>query len=350
MKTDHPIRRSSARQAVQAGCFALVFLAAALFPGVLPAAEENPSECSVLVVMSYHDGYPWQDDIHTGIEHVLRNTCRVTFFNLDSKRFPEASRQRAAEAFALFTKMRPAGVIATDDPAQDLFVVPYLKDKTTTPVAFCGVNAKPEKYGYPASNVTGILERYHGKETMSLLRQLVPEAKNFIFLSRGNDITAKEIGREIREESGSYPLRSLGIHMASTIEDAESLLTTVRATTDVLYLEHLEGIPDKNGRKLSHKEAYKRLLRIWGEKPTVCANEYSVRFGCLLTVQKSGFEQGATAGKMLLNTIGGPPIAEIPVVRNHTGVKIINVLVMKELRITPALSVFREAKLVRTEE
>lgn len=331
-------------------CVVLSFMAASLGVPSSSGAEIKQPECSVLVVMSYHDGYPWQDDIRAGIENVLRNSCRTTFFNLDSKQNPELARQRSSEAFSLFTRLRPSGVIATDDPAQELFVVPYLKDKTDVPVFFCGVNAKPEKYGYPATNVTGILERYHGKETLSLLKQLVPAANSFTFLTRGDDLTANEIAREIREEAPDYPLRPLGIHMASSIEDARRLLGTLRTTTDVLYLEHLEGIPDRNGRKLSHREAYAILLSAWGEKPTVCANDYSVRSGCMLAVQKSGFEQGATAAKMLLTTLGGTPIADIPVVRNRSGVKIINVQVMKKLGITPPLNVFREAKLVRTDE
>lgn len=338
------------------GAHFLRMVASVCLIGILPlvgsadAKEVKTGECSVLVVMSYHDGYPWQDEERKGIEHGLRGVCAPTFFNLDSKRSPERAKQRAADAYALFDQMKPSGVIAADDPSQELFVVPYLKEKTRTPVFFCGVNAKPEKYGYPASNVTGILERYHGKETMAFLKQILPKVQSFVYLSRGNDMTAAEIAREIREDAPNYPLRSNGTYTPATIKEAADLLRRIRPSTDVLYLEHLEGIVDETGRKLSHREAYVLLLDVWGDKPTVCANEYSVKAGCLLAVQKSGVEQGAVAARMLLKALEGTPIARMPVIRNLTGVKILNVQAMTKLGIKVPLPVFREAKLVRSEE
>lgn len=318
----------------------------------LPApalAESETRSCKVLAVMSYHDGYPWQDEIRKGMERILHSRCRITFFNLDTKHYPEQGEQRAAEAYALFSSMRPDGVLAADDPAQELFVVPYLREKTSVPVFFCGVNANAEKYGYPASNVTGILERYHGKETMAFLKQIMPKVQSFVYLSRGNDMTAAEIISEIRKDAPNYALRAHGFYNPATIEEAADLLRAARPTTDVLYLEHLEGITDRSGRILSHREAYTFLLDVWGNKPTVCANEYSVKAGCLLAVQKSGVEQGAMAAKMLLRALEGTPLAQIPIVRNQTGVKILNVQAMTKLGITVPLPVFREIKLVRTD-
>jgi len=321
-----------------------------LLAGGADAKDAKTGECSVLVVMSYHDGYPWQDEERKGIERGLQGACTPTFFNLDSKRSPELAKQRAADAYALFDQMKPSGVIAADDPSQELFVVPYLKEKTRTPVSFCGVNAKMEKYGYPASNVTGIVERYHGKETMAFLKQVMPKVQSFVFLTRGDDITAAEIVRGIREDAPDYALRSNGIYTPATIDEAAALLRRVRPATDVLYLEHLEGIADETGRKLPHREAYVYLLKVWGDKPTVCANEYSVKAGCLLAVQKSGVEQGSIAARVLLKALEGTPIDRMPVIRNLTGVKILNVQAMTKLGIKVPLSVFREAKLVRSEE
>jgi hypothetical protein len=115
----------------------------------------------VLVVMSYEEPSvnPWCKQIKQGIDSVLAKTFEITYFYMGTKKNLDGGPQKAEEAYALYRKLRPDGVITVDDNAQWMFVLPYLKDKVHTPVMFCGVNAEPEKYGYPASNVSGVLER-----------------------------------------------------------------------------------------------------------------------------------------------------------------------------------------------
>ena len=80
--------------------------------------------------------------------------------------------KKAKEAYALFQQIEPDGLITADDNAQRLFVLPYLKGRYTTPVMFCGVNSAAEQYGYPTSNVSGILERGHISESIAFAKQL----------------------------------------------------------------------------------------------------------------------------------------------------------------------------------
>ncbi|MGD8846734.1 MAG: hypothetical protein PVJ84_13215 [Desulfobacteraceae bacterium] len=113
---------------------------------------------------------------------------------------------KAKKAYALYRKFQPDGVIAIDDNAQSMFVVPYLKDKVSVPVMFCGVNSDPDKYGYPASNVTGILERPHISESIAFVKQLVPSVNAFGFIGR-DSITTKSMLRQIQHDA----MKVLGI-------------------------------------------------------------------------------------------------------------------------------------------
>ena len=61
------------------------------------------------------------------------------------------------EALTLVKEWRPDAVITSDDNAQEYFATKLRN--TSTPVIFCGVNADPSKYGFPARNVSGIIER-----------------------------------------------------------------------------------------------------------------------------------------------------------------------------------------------
>ncbi|GAJ18072.1 unnamed protein product, partial [marine sediment metagenome] len=44
----------------------------------------------------------------------------------------------------------------------------------TLPFVFAGMNGEPGDYGFPADNITGVLERGHVNESMELLKRLVP--------------------------------------------------------------------------------------------------------------------------------------------------------------------------------
>jgi ABC-type uncharacterized transport system substrate-binding protein len=300
--------------------------------------------------MSYHDSYVWQQEERTGIEKVLGHVCELKYFNLDMKVNPKNGSQKAKEAFELYKQFRPDGVIVTDDAAQAAFVVPYLRDKVKTPVVFCGLNNDAEDYGFPASNVTGVLERFHTRETLSLLQQLVPNIKTIGFVMRGNEVSTIGIFEQIKEELPGYSLETVGFWTPVTYEEALETTRELKKKADALWVDHMEGLKDKNGRPYSNKELIKEMAEIWGNNPITCGQEHTVRYSCLCTVVESGVEQGMTASKMLLKARTGTPVSEIPVTRNYTGFKVINVTKMKNLGLNPRPVILQGAKLVTTEE
>ena len=127
---------------------------------------------NVFVVMSYEEDNPWCQEIKKGIDSVLSGSSEITYFYMDTKINREGGELKASEAYALYQKIKPDGVITADDNAQQMFVLPYLKDNVETPVMFSDVNAEADKYGYPASNVSGILERGHIRESYGFGKQI----------------------------------------------------------------------------------------------------------------------------------------------------------------------------------
>mgnify|MGYP003383592215 CR=1 FL=1 len=153
------------------------------------------AEFKVLVVMSYEANNPWVKEIREGIDSVLAASSEITYFHMDTKVAPAGGPKKGEEAHALYQTLQPDGVIAADDDAQAMFVVPFLKDKVKTPVMFNGVNNSAVKYGFPAANVSGILERAHVRESLAFARQLIPAIRTACFLT--NDVPA---GRALRNQ------------------------------------------------------------------------------------------------------------------------------------------------------
>jgi ABC-type uncharacterized transport system substrate-binding protein len=317
------------------------------FIGMFVPAIEAAS-CKVLVVMSYEEINPWCIEIKEGVDSALANTCELTYFYMDTKINLEGGKEKAKEAYSLLRELQPDGVITADDNAQWMFVLPYLKDKVDMPVMFCGVNAEAAKYGYPASNVSGTLERGHIRESIAFAKQLVPSIKTVGFLAKESP-SGKALLRQVKTESGTYAAKVTTFELVRTVKELVAAGKKLKEQCDVIYMDSVEGIFDEEGRPLENKEIVHVLSKVF-DKPIIGANQYHVEQGALCAVVKTGQEQGRTAANMLLKAIQGTAVNELPITRNYKGRRVINVTVMETLGIKPRPIVLLGAKLVRTEK
>ena len=315
--------------------------------GLFPAAG-HAAQFKVLVVMSYEKSYPSTLEYKEGMELVLSTFCEIKYFHMDTKKNPEGGPQKAEEAYALYREFQPDGVIAADDNAQSMFVVRYLKDKVRTPVMFCGVNAEAEKYGYPASNVSGILERMHISESIALARQMAPSIKTVGFIIKDSPF-ARIVLQQVNSESDTYQAKSVGLRMPKTLRQAVSMTNELKKQCDLLFMVALQGISDEDGKPVSEKEAVSTLTGVFAG-PSITCVEYNVRYGVLCAVIHRMKEQGKTAAKMLLKAMQGTPVTEIPITRNYNGKRVINVTALKALGILPKGDFLLGAELVKTEK
>lgn len=308
--------------------------------------QARETKFKVLVVMSYSTAFSWEIEIRKGIESVLAKSCRLNYFYLNTKDNFAGGPEKAKEAYAFYRKYHPDGVIAADDDAQAMFVVPYLKDKVTTPVMFCGVNSEPDAYGYPAKNVSGILERLHMRESIALAQQLVPSIRTVAYMVKKSPV-AELMFTQFRKEEKSYGARSVAYKMPETMPEALKMAKELKTQADLLFVTTLQGIPSKNGTPLTDPESIPLVVKAFG-KPTITDNTQNVYSGVLCAVVKTGQEQGATAAEMLLKAMQGTPVAQIPIVRNYNGKRIINVTTLNALGIKPKSIDLLGIQLVKT--
>lgn len=312
------------------------------------AVPNHTPPFKVLVVMSYEETFPWCQEIKKGIDNILSPSHQIHYYYMNTKMDYANGWQKAETAFELYRTIRPDGVIAADDNAQSMFVVPYLKNKVTTPVMFCGVNAEPEKYGYPASNVSGILERVHIDETIAFARQLIPSIKTVGFIAKDCP-SVRAIKDRVDRESPAYSTQFVDFKMPVTKQQALAMTMELKDRCDLLFMETFQGITDADGRPMEDKEIMPMLAHAFG-KPVVGSNLYTVRYAALCAVVKTGREQGETAAKMLLKAMQGTHVDQIPIEFNKYGKRHINVTVMNTIGITPKPIILQGAQLVRTQD
>lgn len=299
----------------------------------------------VLVVMSYEENNPWVREIAEGIDSVLKPHAEITYFHMDTKVDPAGAKRKGEEAMAVYRRLQPHGVITADDDAATHFIIPFLRGQVATPVMFNGINAAPAAHGFPAANVSGVLERAHVKESLAFVKQFVPSVQSACFMTN-NVPPGVSLRSQVEGENGDYPVRAGKFHLVANVAELAAALAEIRSGCDALVVDSLEGMADASGAPMNNAQVM-RLLRTGFPGPILAGNRYQVEQGAWAAVVKTGQEQGDTSAEMLLRAMRGEPVASIPITRNVRGQRVINVTAMETAGIEIRPQVLRGATLVR---
>lgn len=319
----------------------LMGLAAAWPAAPLGAAEARPPK--VLAVMSYDAANSWTLSVQEGIDQALAG-YEIRYVYLDTKKDEQGGRAKAREALALLEEFRPDAVIAADDPAQEMFVVPYLLGKSPLPVVFCGVNDDAAKYGYPAANVTGVVEIKHYLQTISFAQLLVKNLRRVAVLYKDNQSNAINVA-QVRREMGGYPVEVAEILSLSTLAEARAVLERFKGRVDAFLVLNLSGIVDDQGEVIDGAKAISDLRE---QGAVLLATEdYAIGAGALCGVVQFGRAQGLRAGQMVRLILGGLEPRQIPVEKILNGQRYLNLTTARRLGLEPGPGAVFGSKLLR---
>ncbi len=137
----------------------LVGLLLTAFTGVLSTSIASEALPRCLYISSYHNGYAWSDGVEEGLRSVLNGKCDIRQYDMDTKRKRSAEdiQLAVAESQRIIESWKPDVVITSDDNAAKYLIVPHYKN-SSLPYVFSGINWTVEEYGFPVSNITGIVE------------------------------------------------------------------------------------------------------------------------------------------------------------------------------------------------
>ncbi|MDD5759869.1 MAG: ABC transporter substrate binding protein [Desulfobulbaceae bacterium] len=326
----------------------VIFLVAAwvlLLPGMCTADQKYQGR-KILVVMSY--------DLETKMEKGMQQTfddllpgAELQYVWLNAKKKPQQATARAEEAFRLFQEFNPDVVVAVNDNVQELFVVPYLKNKVSTPVVFAGVNDDADKYGFPADNVTGVLEKKHYKESISFIQLIDPGIQTIGIIYPDNLSQQKNI-EQINREKETYAARVSEIVKVNTVDELEAAIADLSSKIDAFLIFNPVGIRDRYGKAMSEKDLYRLILQKV-KKPTLAVNDWEVEAGILCGVIKDNNEQASLAVETIDKLFAGQPIKDIAISANKNGRRYINIVTMKDLGLKPAPQALVGTKIVSSQ-
>lgn len=283
---------------------ALGLLLMSLLSGLAQAADPR-----CLLLYSYHTGYEWNDGIDRGATQVLDGECEIKRFFLDSKRnkSPEWIQQKAVEVVALIESWKPDVLIAADDNASKYVVEPYLKGGEL-PVLFCGINWEAKRYGFPASNVTGMVEVSPIIPLIKVGIQVVASRKREAHFLAADVVTEqKEFVRFERE----FAQRGIKLipHLVEDFEQWKAAYREAQHPGELLVLSNNAGIQNWD------QKAAERWVKLHGTTFTVTVNPWMSELSHI-TMGKVAEEQGIWAGQKALTVLKGGDIRSIAMTTN----------------------------------
>lgn len=264
---------------------------------------------------SYNTGYAWSDGIGQGIRKGLEGAdVKLVILHMDTKEMQGEPNLRAAgrKARAFIKRNAADVVIASDDNAQQYLVAPYLLN-SDIPVVFCGVNAEPQDYGYPAANVTGMLE-VEPLEVLHWHLQRLTHGERVGYIS-GDVPTDRTVVEKYNRQHFQGKLQT---YLARDFEEFKELYLRAQQEVDMLLFMNNGGIQDWSDQ--AAREFIFSSTRI----PTGTVAPYLKQF-CMITLGKDPVEQGEYAARAALQLLQGASAGDMPLARNERVLMTLNI-------------------------
>lgn len=286
----------------------------------------------VLVVHSYHPAYQWVKEINKGIKSALKSGhLEIKFFYMDTKRktSDEWKVRMGQKARQRIGAWKPDVVIIADDNAL-MFVAQYYKNKAPYFV-FCGINGEIEDLGLPCSNITGILERPHFKDSVEFAEQIVRGIRKIAFIT---DTCSTSIGAVDYVRRENINVMPLGYHLISDFNVWKRRVNQYNLYADALciYMYHTIKLNESKALSMMPKEVIGWTIDNC-TIPTIGFFDFTIEEGLLCGVAESGEEHGYEAGKMAFGLLSGRNISQYPVKQGEKRIKMINLKTAEKLKI-----------------
>lgn len=303
-----------------------VLLAATLFATLAPAKAADAPKKRIFIVSSYDKSYLWSQSTQQGVSAAMlklgyldnaqqakkladtdavesaRAVVRKVWMDTKKKNSRAELANATSRIMAASRAFAPDLVMLGDDNAAN-YIGNQLLD-TKVPVVFWGINGLPLKYGLvdrldaPGHNVTGVWQSGYHRESLDLLKRLVPAARTFGILACDSESSRPNI-KMIEElaQRGNLPLQLVGKVVTNSFEEWKSGALALSKRVDALFVLNHDTLRGKNGEHVDMLAAgrwYLNNIRI----PEASHEDQFVLEGMLLTANDSGYNQGYLAFEM----------------------------------------------------
>jgi ABC-type uncharacterized transport system substrate-binding protein len=298
--------------------FLMLFLGLSLTSAVFAAPAQEPAKKRILVVSSYHPDYLWSQETQKGFcaallkygyfdnqdqiaeytknDYVETSRAVIKKLWMDSKRKTSKAEltKITIEVTVTAREFRPDIIFLGDDEAGNYIGNQFLDTKT--PVVFWGFNDNPVKYGLvdtaerPGHNVTGVYQSGYYRESLQLLKALVPKVKTFAILTDDSPSgRAHEKGIEYLARQGVLPVKLIETVATNNFELWKSRALELQKKVDAFFVAQYSTLKDEKGNNVPNLDVARWYIENIKIPETTLG--FFVKHGLLCGADDSGYNQ-----------------------------------------------------------
>jgi len=294
----------------------IFFIHIFLFLFVIPASAQV-NQKKVLILNSYHKGFPWTDNIVQGIESILgseENDTDLTIEYMDTKSqgFSEDYQQVLYELYShKYRDKRFDLIVSSDDNAFD-FLREYGEQLFPgAPFVFCGVNNRNAPNMVDPTRSTGVLESTAHEQTIDLILKLHPKTKN-IYLVVDTTPSGDYRWGVVSPSFSQYPaINFIRLSDENTIGEIEDIVGDLGEESAIIFFTLYR---DKTGKYISVKEGVTRITKA-SARPVYTTHRLELDYGAVGGKVLGGFYHGEFTAGLALRILNGEAVSSIPVVK-----------------------------------
>lgn len=275
-------------------------------------SEDNriSSGKEILILHSYHPGFPWTDEVMKGMQETLDNSGASINFHveyLDTKRQPDPEYFTHVLDAILHYKLEHRFfdlVLVSDNEALN-FVVEHRKDLfASTPIVFCGAEKDLPNLYDEGAIITGVVEKPDYHDLLETIIMLQPDINEVVAIGSNRDLTGRIETKMLQDAAFSF----IGQIQVTFLNDlpAEELAPKLRELREDQVLFINGPVVDSKGKLLSFTAKNKLVT---GNTDVALYSPWDLCLGHGIIGGRLGSprKQGRLAAQLTLNILSGNP-------------------------------------------
>jgi len=277
------------------------------------AAEHAPD---VLLLHSYHQGYPWTDGITRGVQNALqqsREPVHLLIEYMDSKQHStdEVFPSLASLYKQKYSSQQPDLIIAADNNALK-FLHQYRSELFPgVPIVFSGINNFNDDMIEGLEPITGVVENDDLLGTINVAHQLHPDRNKLVVISDATT-TGAEILKKLQSIRNQIP-SGLKLVVLENL-DSRVLARELAALGDNAIILNLSLFKTRDRRSFTLREGVE-FIKKFTDAPVYGTWDSFLGSGAVGGKLTSSVLQGEVAFQLASGILNGVPINLLPIVR-----------------------------------
>ncbi len=241
---------------------------------------------------------------------------------------PSQMEAQGRRIFEDIQRRKPDLVLTTDDDALTWVGLKLKK----IPVVFNGVNGDPRKYlaspqieslEKPGHNITGAYQRTYFRQSLTLLKKLVPAARSFGVLTdkTTTSLTLVEVLKQI--DTQELPMAWKETLVSEQFPKWQQALADWHGKVDAVYILSANAVKDGDGNLMTSDRALE-WVAAHSRLPDTTLWAYQVRSGVLVSATDDGGKQGELSAVLALKILRGTNPGDLSITTPPNGVPALN--------------------------